>query len=424
MRLKKTIYNKMDTKKMKSRYYHQEMERFLDFLIPKDASVLRIYYRGGIKTKGEYDYILAPDLIGFSKNIQKTLQKLHKISYSKTRVILAYHSYFWEPLLKIAEFLKLKIRRPFQNWLSTADLENMLYLAGFEAVKKGERLLIPVYIPLLSWLANRYLSQMPFLRSFCLIRYFIVRPLPEYRAAKKKPNVSIVIAAQNEKGNIEAAVKRIPKLGSHTEIIFVEGGSCDGTWEEIKKVQKLYPNCDIKLFRQTGRGKGDAVRKGFQEAKGDILMILDADLTVKPEELSQFYQAIVSGRGEFINGCRLVYPLKNDSMRFLNVLANKFFGLLFSWLLGQRIKDTLCGTKVLWQEDYRKIAKNRKYFGEFDPFGDFDLLFGAAKLNLKIVDLPVRYQERTYGRTNISRFKHGWLLLKMSFFAMKKIKFI
>lgn len=408
----------------KSRYYHQEMERFLDFLIPQDDSVLRVNYKDKIKVKGEYDYILAPDLIGFSKNIQKTLQKLHKISHSKTRVILTYHSYLWEPFLKIAEFLKLKIRQPFQNWLSTADLENMLYLAGFEVIRKGERLLIPVYIPLLSRLANRYLSQTPFFRHLCLVRYLIVRSSPGCRTIKKEPGVSIIIPARNEKGNIEPAVKRIPQMGSHTEIIFVEGGSTDGTRQEIERVRQFYPDLDIKIFSQPGRGKGDAVRKGFQEAEGDILMILDADLTVKPEDLPQFYQAIVSGRGEFINGCRLVYPLKKDSMRFLNVLANKFFGLAFSWLLGQRIKDTLCGAKVLLKNDYQKIAKNRKYFGEFDPFGDFDLLFGAAKLNLKIVDLPVRYQERTYGRTNISRFRHGWLLLKMSFFAMKKIKFV
>jgi len=413
----------MNIKRTKSRYYHQEMKRFLDFLISKDASVLRIDYRSGIKSKGGYDYIVAPDLIGFSRDIQKTLQELHKISHSKTRVILTYHSYLWEPLLKIAEFLKLKIRQPFQNWLSTADLENMLYLAGFEAVKKGERLLIPVYIPLLSWLANCYLSQMPLLRHLCLSRYFVVRPLPGCQAAKKEPSVSVIIAARNEKGNIEAGVKRIPKMGSHTEIIFVEGGSCDGTRQEIERVKQSYSDLDIKIFSQPGKGKGDAVRKGFQEAKGDILMILDADLTVKPEDLSQFYQAIVSGRGEFINGCRLVYPLKKESMRFLNILGNKFFGLLFSWLLSQRIKDTLCGTKVLWREDYQKIAKNRIYFGDFDPFGDFDLLFGAANLNLKIIDLPIRYQERTYGSTNISRFSHGWLLLKMSFFAMKKIKF-
>lgn len=417
--------NKNAKWRKKNWYYHQEVEKFLNFLIPADVSVLRINYGEKIETKKKYDYIIAPYLIGFSLDIQKSLRQLHKISHSKTKIILTYHSYLWEPILKTAEFLKLKMPQPFQNWLTTADLENLLYLSGFEIIKKGERLLIPKYIPFISYSANHFLSKLPLLRKLCLVNYFIIRSQPPGRLLNQsQPTVSVIVPVRNEKGNIEFAIKRIPKLGSHTEIIFIEGGSSDGTWEEIERVKKLYSDLDIKIFRQPGKGKNNAIKKGFQEAKGDILMMLDADLTVKPEDLPKFYQAIASGRGEFINGCRLVYPLEKDSMRFLNVLGNKFFGLLFSWLLDQRIKDTLCGTKVFWRDDYQKIAKNRKYFGEFDPFGDFDLLFGAAKLNFKIVDLPIRYQERTYGRTNISRFKHGWLLLKMSFFAMKKIKFI
>lgn len=410
--------------KKKNKYYHQEMEKFLNFLIPADKSVLKIDYSRDFNLTGKkFDYIIAPDLIGFSSDIQEALQKLHKVAYCGSRIILTYHSYLWEPILKIAEFLHLKMSQPFQNWLSTSDMENLIYLSGFEVIKRGERLLIPKYIPLISYLFNNYLSKLPLLRKLCLVNYFIVRPQPE-RKISKQSSVSVIIPARNERGNIESAVQRIPELGSHTEIIFVEGGSFDNTLEEIKRVQKKYPSKDIKVFVQTGKGKGDAVRKGFGQAKGDILIILDADLTVRPKELSKFYQVIISGGGEFINGCRLIYPLERESMRFLNILGNKFFSLLFSWILDQRIKDTLCGTKVLWREDYQRIAKNRRYFGEFDPFGDFDLLFGAAKLNLKIVDLPIRYQERTYGRTNINRFRHGWLLLKMSFFAMKKIKFV
>ena len=179
-----------------------------------------------------------------------------------------------------------------------------------------------------------------------------------------------------------------------------------------------------KLFRQTGTGKGDAVRLGFEKANGDILMILDADMTVPPEDLSRFYNAIIGGRGEFINGVRLVYPLEDQAMRFLNIIGNKFFSLAFSWILGQPIKDSLCGTKVIWKRDYEMIAKNRGYFGNFDPFGDFDLLFGAAKLNYKIVEMPIRYRSRTYGDTNIDRWRHGWMLLKMVLFAAKRIKFI
>jgi glycosyltransferase involved in cell wall biosynthesis len=189
------------------------------------------------------------------------------------------------------------------------------------------------------------------------------------------------------------------------------------------RVKEKYSNKNIVVEKQTGKGKGNAVREAFEKSTGDILMILDADLTTPPEDMPKFYDAICSKRGEFINGCRLVYPMERQAMRFLNLLANKFFGLFFTYLLGQKVKDTLCGTKVVLKSDYNKIKNNRKYFGEFDPFGDFDLLFGAAKLNLKIAEIPVRYKEREYGSTQISRFSHGWLLIKMSLFAAKKIKF-
>jgi glycosyltransferase involved in cell wall biosynthesis len=236
--------------------------------------------------------------------------------------------------------------------------------------------------------------------------------------------VSVVIPARNEAGNIEAAVLRTPNMGAGTELIFVEGHSKDNTWEEIERVAAKYPDRRIKTLRQAGRGKGDAVRAGFAVAEGDLFMILDADLTVPPEEMVKFYDAVVSGRTEFANGSRLVYPMEKAAMQFLNMMANKIFGILFSHILGQHMKDTLCGTKVLRRGDYERIAANRGYFGEFDPFGDFDLLFGAARLNLQIVDIPVRYRDRSYGTTNIQRWSHGWLLLRMVIFAARKIKFV
>ena len=175
---------------------------------------------------------------------------------------------------------------------------------------------------------------------------------------------------------------------------------------------------------QDGTGKGDAVTKGIFPRDRRLLMILDADLTMPPEDLPKFYDAIVSGKGEFINGSRLVYPMEQQAMTVLNLLGNKFFSMAFSWLLGERVKDTLCGTKVLFRKDYERIAASRAYFGDFDPFGDFDLLFGASKLNLKILEVPIRYQERTYGTTNINRFQHGWLLLKMTAYGFLRLKAI
>jgi glycosyltransferase involved in cell wall biosynthesis len=234
----------------------------------------------------------------------------------------------------------------------------------------------------------------------------------------------VIIPARNEAGNIPAIFARTPQMGEGTELVLVEGHSRDKTYAAIEATVAEHPERSCQLLRQTGIGKGDAVRLGFSRARGDVLMILDADLTVPPEDLPRFYEALVSGKGEFINGVRLVYPMEGQAMRFLNLLGNKFFSLAFSWLLGQSIKDTLCGTKVLWKKDYEAITNNRAYFGNFDPFGDFDLIFGAAKLNLKITDLPIRYRERTYGTTNIQRWKHGWLLLKMVLFAARRLKFV
>lgn len=240
-----------------------------------------------------------------------------------------------------------------------------------------------------------------------------------------EPNVSVVVAARNEEGNIDDIINRLPEMGPDDELILIEGNSTDNTWGKIKEVYEKNKNrINLQIAQQDGRGKGDAVRKGFAMAKRDILMILDADLTVPPEELSRFYNAIISGKGEFINGSRLVYPMEDKAMRFFNIIGNKFFAMAFSFVLGQRFKDTLCGTKVLTRQNYQKLAKNRKYFGDFDPFGDFDLIFGSARMCLKIVEVPISYRQRFYGNTNVSRWRHGVILLKMLFFAARKIKFI
>jgi glycosyltransferase involved in cell wall biosynthesis len=234
----------------------------------------------------------------------------------------------------------------------------------------------------------------------------------------------VVIPARNEAGNIAAAFARVPEMGQGTEMIFVEGHSRDDTYQRIESGIAQNPARRAMLLRQSGKGKGDAVRLGFERATGDVLMILDADLTVPPEALPRFLEVLEEGKGEFVNGVRLVYPMEDQAMRFFNLLGNKFFSLAFSWLLGQPVKDTLCGTKVLRKVDYERIAANRSYFGDFDPFGDFDLLFGAAKLGLKIVDLPVRYGSRAYGETNIQRWRHGMLLLRMVAVAARRLKFI
>ncbi|MCG8411126.1 MAG: glycosyltransferase [Bacteroidales bacterium] len=369
----------------------------------------------------KFDVIVLSNLVGYLKDVQQVFEQVHKLSHSSTKIIITYYSYFWEPIIKIAELFRIKKKTPRQNWLSNLDIENLLNLAGFEVFRRNKRMLLPINIPIISFLFNRFLGALPFFNLFTLNQFLFARKIP---SKKEEYSTSIVIPARNESGNIENAIKRLPKFGKHVEIIYVEGNSTDDTWETIQRIQQKYKDThDIKITQQDGKGKGDAVRKGYSIATGDILMILDADLTVPPEDIPKFYDAIASGKGEFINGCRLVYPMEKDAMRFLNTIGNKFFSLLFSWLLEQPIKDTLCGTKVMFRTDYIRLQENRKFFGEFDPFGDFDLLFGAYKLNLKIIDLPIRYRERIYGDTNISRFKHGFILLRMCWYAAGKIKF-
>jgi glycosyltransferase involved in cell wall biosynthesis len=306
---------------------------------------------------------------------------------------------------------------------------NLLHLAGFEPIHQWQDVLWPVRTPGVDTFANRFLAKLPLVRHGALTNLLVARAVPETLAqplapaAPKLPRVTVVVPARNEAGNIPAIFARVPEMGGGTELIFVEGGSKDDTYAAIERAIADNPNRCAKLLRQTGTGKGDAVRLGFAESTGDMLMILDADLTVPPEDLPRFYEALRNRRGELVNGVRLVYPMEKRSMRFLNLLGNKFFGMAFSWVLGQPVKDTLCGTKALRREDYDLIAANRSYFGDFDPFGDFDLLFGAAHLNLKIQDLPIRYRERTYGTTNIHRFRHGLLLFRMLGVAAMRLKF-
>ncbi|THJ24804.1 MAG: glycosyltransferase [Nitrospira sp. CG24E] len=367
-----------------------------------------------------FDVIILADVIGHLLDIEGALTRLHQGCSAETRIIVSYYNSLWEPVLRLGEKIGMKMPQLEQNWLSPADIANLLHLADFEVVKTERRLLFPMYIPLLSVLCNKFLAYLPVVNKLCLCHYVVARP--HVREMETVFSSTIVIPCRNERGNIEAAVQRIPPFGGHQEIIFVDGHSTDGTIEEIQRVMAAYPDKDIRLLVQDGTGKGDAVRKGFAQATGDILMILDADLTMPPEDLPKFYDAIASGKGEFVNGCRLVYPMESQAMRVLNLLGNKFFSMAFSWLLNQRIKDTLCGTKVLWRRDYERLVANRHYFGDFDPFGDFDLLFGASKLNLHILEIPIRYQDRTYGSTNIRRFAHGWLLLKMTVYGFFRLK--
>lgn len=462
-----------DAWKRKNRYYYEYIEeKLIPFLVPSDATVLEVgcgtgdllaklnptrgvgidvsekmmvvarakYQKSNLEflrrdpdeLNERFDYCVLSDVIGFADDVEGLFRALRRLTHEKSRLVITQYSTLWEPVLKLGSRLGMRMPDCPQNWLSREDIELFLALAGFEVVSQGSKILFPLYIPFLSWCMNRIFANIPLVQRLNLVNYFVARPAPKETVLAvsdgmrhpHEPSVSIIVPARNEAGTIEVMARELPHLGSSTEIIFVEGHSRDTTLAEIRRVVGTYRGSKLLRYAvQEGEGKGDAVRKGFSMARGEVLIIYDADMTVPPQELEKFYRALVEGKGDFINGSRLIYPMERQSMRTLNLIANKLFSKLLTWLLGQRVKDTLCGTKVLWKNGYEAIARHRAFFGEFDPFGDFDLLFGAAKLHFKIIDMPIHYRERTYGATNIRRWKHGWLLLKMCWFAARKLKF-
>jgi len=377
-----------------------------------------------VRKKNPPDYFLLNGLVHYERDIQALLHEVHAACDSHTRTIVVYYSSLWKPLAGLASRLGWRRKTPALNWLTHEDIDNLLVLENFELIRRDNKFLFPFPLPLIGSLINRYLAPLPLLRLFSLVNIVVARPVAK-SSQHQRPSVSIIVPARNEAGNIESVATRTPQLGPDDELIFIEGNSSDDTWDAICSVHKRFrAKRNIVVARQNGTGKGDAVRKGFGLARNEILMILDADLSVAPEDLVKFYDAITSGKGEFINGSRLVYPMEKRAMRFANLVGNKFFAAAFSFVLGQRFKDTLCGTKVISKLNYEKLARHRSYFGEFDSFGDFDLIFGASRMCLKFVEVPINYHERTYGETNISRWRHGSLLFVMLVFAARKIKFI
>lgn len=371
----------------------------------------------------KFDYVIFYSL-GDIIDIEKAFLNAKNFSGESTRFIIINYNYLWRPLVFLAEKLGLKVPQPTQNWLNIQVLENLLNISGYEVVKKYHQVLFPFNIPVVSWLFNDVLAKLPLVKNLCFLQVLVARKAPE-RSASSSPTVSVIIPCKNEKGNVEGAVQRMPEMGGGTEIIFCDDKSTDGTAEEVMRIIKEYPGRDIKLVHGPGICKAKNVWAGFDAAKGDILMILDADLTVIPEELPYFYNAIASGAGEFINGSRMVYPMQKEAMRTLNIIGNKFFSISFSYLLGQRLTDTLCGTKVIWRRDWPRVKALLGTWEITDRWGDYELIFGVAKLHMKIVEVPVHYLERVYGETKMTkRLANGLIMLRMCFAALKKFKFV
>ena len=374
--------------------------------------------------QGTFDVIVLSDVLNDLWDVEHVLKRLRDCCTARTRIVMNLFSRLWQGPLVLAEKLGKKTPNLQQNWLTVEDVANLLHLQGYEVIRAWSEILLPVRLPGVDAVLNRFLVKVWPFSILGLTNMLVARPRPAAEPNGKDYRVSVIVPARNEASNIPDILDRVPEMGLGTEIVFVEGHSADDTYDTIARCIEQHPERQTQLHRQPGLGKGDAVRTGFSRATGDVLMILDADLTVPPEYLPRFYEALRTGTAEFVNGVRLVYPMEKRAMRFSNLVGNKFFSLAFSYLIGQNVKDTLCGTKVLWKSDYKLIERNRSHFGDFDPFGDFDLLFGAAKLNLRIADMPVRYRERTYGETNIHRWRHGLLLMRMVMFAARRIKYV
>lgn len=364
-----------------------------------------------------YDYVLLLDTINFVSDVQQSLKEIRsKLCHDRTRLIVTYYNFLWQPLFIVAEALGFKTKFPEQNWLNRSDIDNLLGLTGFEAVQHGERVLCPAGIPLLAPLCNKYLVSLPFFRAFALVKYVVARPVTRLR---REYSVTVLSAVRNEKGNIRRIIDAMPAMGTTTELLFIEGGSTDGTWEEIEQAVRDYKGpVSIRGLKQSGKGKANALHDGVTASVGELLFIYDGDFTVHPSELPKLYDAFAENSAEFINASRLVYPLEEGAMRLLNLLGNMSFSILFSWLFAQRLVDVLSPVKGLLRDDYPAVATR------LDPFGDFDFFLGAGSRQRKMSEVPVHYLERVYGTTKIRRFHHGWLLLKMCVFGARKLKWI
>ena len=436
--------------KARNAYYYRERARYYAFFIPPGQAVLEIGHGTGdilaavgaargvgcefspamadaaarrapgfrfcaleneeVPLDERFDAIVVSGVIGDLTDVQAFLASLRRLATRRTRLFVDHYNPLWQPIITAAERLGAKMPQPAQNWLSAEDIENLLTLAGFEVLRRDTRLLAPKYVPLVSALANRVIGKLPLVRRLCLMQSVAARPRPE---PGEELSCTVVVPCRNERGHVPGLLDRIPEMGVSTEVVFVDGGSEDGTPDAIAAEIASHPARPARLVDQGGaRGKADAVRQGFGQARGDVLMILDGDLTVPPEDLSKFYEALRDGVGEFANGSRLVYAMERQAMRSLNFLGNKVFSLLFTWVLGQRIRDTLCGTKALFRSDYDTMERQRALLARADPFGDFFLLFGAAKQMLRIIEVPVRYRSRSYGDTKTRVLRHGLLLLR------------
>jgi len=451
----------LDRWRRRNPFYHQRKIEYLQFVVPPDESVLLLgcedgalldallpsrgvgvdastnaawlgrkrYPKYEFITSPDYDidsderfaYVILNDMAGYVNDLFMLLTALRRHTTPSSRIVIVQHNYLWRPVLRFAARLGLKRPERFRNWLSVGDLRVFLEATGFEPIGVRPKLFCPKRLlgvgPAINWMSG----LLPFVGRLASTEVLVARPGDRALNAARK-TASIVLTTRDERANIEPMVKSIPELGAHTEILFVEGHSSDGTREEIERVIRAYPERNIRLLVQDGIGQGDAIRKGFNEATGDVVILLEADRTSPPEDVLKVFDVVASGRAEYVNGSRFVYPRQPGSMPTLNVIGNALFAAWFTWFLGQRTSDVLCGVKAIDRVQFRRVLRNWGFLGLYDPFGDFELAFGAARLGLKISEVPTRYACRQYGVPKTKPLRHGWMLLRMMLRATRVFK--
>ncbi len=270
--------------------------------------------------------------------------------------------------------------------------------------------------------ANQFASLPPVLSDVHIVSGWrprqakrCVAMLRSNRVRDQQPSLSVIVPAKNEAGNIDRLFEQLPDMGDvSTELVLVEGGSSDGTWERIQATVNDYRGpYKIQTLRQSRAGKANAVYEAVAAAKHQLILILDADLTVPPADVPRFYQAYQQSRGDLVNGDRMSLPMEPGAMRFLNRLGNRFFSKWLTHMIRARMPDTLCGTKLLPKQDFERVLRWCDDFDLQDPFGDFSLLMAAGDLGLGITNVEIKYRARVHGITQIHRFRDGLKLMRM-----------
>ena len=451
-----TYADHFDVLQKRNGFYHSEQKKFISSIIRPESSVLEIGCSTGnllevidaqrvvgieisprmaelarhkcdtdkveiietslenFETNEKFDYIILNHLLEYAYDVQGSLEKIRDFCHDDSRVIVICHNPLWEHILRGTAFLGLRMPDLNRNFKTVMDLRNFFELAGFDPYETGYRLALPKRIPLFTTFFNKVLAKIPGLAVGSFSEYVIAKPKSVHSSSKPRYSCSVIIPCFNEEGNVTLAVERTPDMGTFTEILVVDDGSSDGTKAEAEKIAAKDPRVRVISYTPNS-GKGYAVKVGFDAAKGDVLMILDADMTVRPEDMPRFFDPIDQGLADFVNGTRMIYPMENKAMGALNFIGNKGFGIILSLIMGRRATDTLCGTKAFRKKHYDTFDMTDK------SWGDFDLLLGATKQRLKVVEMPIRYMARVEGDSKMKAFQHGWRLLMVCVQAFRAV---